>query len=330
MMSEGTTLVFADMLFVETLRRSGYEYDWTKRKIHPLLVATGVVPFDANSREAFLDCFKRLLEANVEYCLTGRADKFLELIRANNALDTEPDSAGAFTGCSALDNFKEKYMPFFVEDYRWTSANYANMEKDAEQYRAWWSLVEPLVSVLGIGGITQSGIGLETVEQFMAAIGVDGDTILPSTELIQRVFDRVFATRIQPIFEGKEALPLASTAACRTQAFIRYMVGQCIIFVKFPFLSESGAYAQKIISFLTEKVRNEGLEAISESDVVAVRGMYNLYLSILVEKSLLTTDDAENFAEICPLFEPVYVSYDQDLSFYQQLDDVQRKILVET
>ena len=32
---------FADMLFVETLRLSGYSYDWSKRKIHPLFQATG-------------------------------------------------------------------------------------------------------------------------------------------------------------------------------------------------------------------------------------------------------------------------------------------------
>ena len=49
MMSEATTMVFADMLFVETLRLSGYSYDWSKRKIHPLLVETGVKPFEGSS-----------------------------------------------------------------------------------------------------------------------------------------------------------------------------------------------------------------------------------------------------------------------------------------
>ena len=32
---------FADMLFVETLRLSGYSYEWSKRKIHPLFQETG-------------------------------------------------------------------------------------------------------------------------------------------------------------------------------------------------------------------------------------------------------------------------------------------------
>ena len=36
MLSEAVTMVFADMLFVETLRLSGHEYDYSKRHIHPL------------------------------------------------------------------------------------------------------------------------------------------------------------------------------------------------------------------------------------------------------------------------------------------------------
>eukprot|EP00929_Paragymnodinium_shiwhaense_P119186 TRINITY_DN91065_c0_g1_i1.p1 TRINITY_DN91065_c0_g1~~TRINITY_DN91065_c0_g1_i1.p1 ORF type:complete len:688 (-),score=93.31 TRINITY_DN91065_c0_g1_i1:268-2331(-) len=325
MMSEATTLVFADMLFVETLRRSGYEYDWTKRKIHPLFLATGVDPFAAGlSRQEFLAKFRILLEANVEYCLTGKSDKWLELIRSNKALDTEPDASGAFTGCKALNDFKEKYMPFFVEDYRWTSANYTNMEKNAKQYAEWWKLVEPMITAMGLGGLTQSGIGLETVDQFMEAIGVSPDSGISSSDLIWKIFDRVFSTRLQPIFEGKEPLSLNSAGSRRTQAFVRYMVGQCIIFTKFPFLEASKDYANKIVTFLTKKI---GREDLTEQDVAAVRGLYNMYLRTLVQKSLISTDDASNYAEICPLFDPVYVFYDENKAFYQQLAEVQKTIL---
>jgi hypothetical protein len=89
MCSEATTLVFADMLFVETLRLSlgdGY-YDWKRRRIHPLFKATGVDPFDlgggGGSRSHFYGEFRRLLLANVHYCLLGDDSAWTALIDAN-------------------------------------------------------------------------------------------------------------------------------------------------------------------------------------------------------------------------------------------------------
>ena len=173
MMSEATTLVFADMLFVETLRKSGYQYDWSKRKIHPLFLDTGLQPFvvgaDNNSDNsantantttsdthpdsttgvststtniaASASCFKKLLQANVEYCLLGNDKGWKQLIcdhhrEGENSVKEEDDEAN--NKYASLTNFKTKYMPFFVEDYRWTSANYDNMSKSPDVYHRWW------------------------------------------------------------------------------------------------------------------------------------------------------------------------------------------------
>ena len=48
---------------------------------------------------------------------------------------------------------------------------------------------------------------------------------------------------------------------------------------------------------------------------------------VLLRKALITPDDYENWRQICPLFEPVYVFYDENKAFYQELADVQREIL---
>ena len=55
MISEATTLVFADMLFVETPGRcdADYEHNWAKRRIHPLFAATGVDPFSTGRDDFF-------------------------------------------------------------------------------------------------------------------------------------------------------------------------------------------------------------------------------------------------------------------------------------
>jgi len=332
MMSEAVSCVLADMLFVETLRRSGHEYDWTLRKIHPLYEATGVRPLEAESGEAFLDGLRVLLEANVDYCLKGDTTRYMELIRANGALDAKPDSEGNFTACLALDGFKEKYMPFFVEDYRWTNRNFSDMEGRASQHRAWWELVQPLAVASGFAASAsrsrprRSAIGLETVEEFMAAIKVGGNDAISSDDLIRRVFDRVFETRIRPVFLGKEQ-KLASEKSRRTQAFVRYVLGQCIIFPRFPFVPESEEYARRIVGLLCERLEAAGDEAVGDEEVAAVRRTYREYLGTLAERNLITPDDVANFSEICPLFGPSFAFYDESKAFYQQLEEVQREIL---
>jgi hypothetical protein len=42
---------------------------------------------------------------------------------------------------------------------------------------------------------------------------------------------------------------------------------------------------------------------------------------------LITSDDMVNYCEVCPLFKPSYVSYDKDETLYEQLADVQKRIL---
>ncbi|CAE6909388.1 unnamed protein product [Symbiodinium natans] len=313
MMSEATTMVFADMLFVETLRLAGYSYDWAKRKIHPLFEATGLKPF-GGSRPGFFAEVRKLLEANVEYCLLGSTAKYQALIEAARG---QPLGGS----CEVLEEFKAKYMPFFVEDYRWTSANYHNMAKRAEEYRRWWALAAPVVAAGGLDTMKE-GVGLETVDQHMAAIGVCDATEVPPKELIQRIFDRVFDTRIKPIFEVQEQYQMAPEHIRLKNAFIRYLVGQMIIFARYDFLEESHRYAAKLTQFVRQNA-----ESFTEEKVEAARGLYAQFLRILMQKSLITPDDYEVYQQICPLFDPVYVFYDEKKDFYAQLAEVQKEIL---
>ena len=42
-------------------------------------------------------------------------------------------------------------MPFFVEDFRWTSQNYASMSGKSVEMHRWWLLAEPIREILGQG-----------------------------------------------------------------------------------------------------------------------------------------------------------------------------------
>ncbi len=58
---------------------------------------------------------KKIIQANVSYVLKGDDGPYIKLLKENGK------------DLKSLEEFKEKYQPFFVEDYRWTENNYNNM-----------------------------------------------------------------------------------------------------------------------------------------------------------------------------------------------------------
>src|SRR5690606_33898717 len=66
MMSEAFTLVLADMVFVDALRAAGLEYDWARRRIHPLFASLGV-----GAAAVDLSRLRPVLWANARFCLAG-------------------------------------------------------------------------------------------------------------------------------------------------------------------------------------------------------------------------------------------------------------------
>jgi len=318
MLSEAITLVFADMLFVEHLRRSGVEYDWSKRKIWPLFRHCGLDPFaegSTGSTEHFLSVFRALLEANVSYCLLGDDSRYRELLKD----ELEPE---------CLKDFKEKYMPFFVEDFRWTSQNYRSMAARGAELRRWWSLAEPIRELLQQG--PQGGAMAEellTVEEFATRLGCHGPETTETSSgaaLVWSAFRDVFARRIAPIFQQQQERSCAETLF---RAFGRYMMGQCILLARFNFLPESTSCHEEILGVLQE-ARDAGGQ-LTEAQMLKARGCFENYVDLLLERQLITLDDAATFKEVCPLFEPCFAAYDEPLEHYQQLKRVSQEILGE-
>jgi hypothetical protein len=95
MISEATTMMYADVLFTHALKQNNVEYDFIARKIYPLYT-TSNLDFD---RDGILETLEKLVRANVDLALKGDDSKFREL----------------GTSEKALSEFKEKFCPFFVE-----------------------------------------------------------------------------------------------------------------------------------------------------------------------------------------------------------------------
>ena len=121
-------------VFVDSLYQSGIEYDYAKRRIFPLLQDAGL---DLTDPATFPDVVRRLLRANVSYCLHGddsvcvhrhvavAAAVVRDLYSCCGSCGGVPRSyrelvaANGVDSMASLESFQEKYAPFFVEDYRY-------------------------------------------------------------------------------------------------------------------------------------------------------------------------------------------------------------------
>lgn len=286
MISEAVTLVLADMVFVDALRRAGVDYDWTRRHAHPLLVATGIDFADPDRQMRDLEA---LLAANVAYCCKGDDSRWRALLARAGASD------------AALVDYQQKYAPYFVEDFRWTARNWETMVGRAEEFARWWQDTAPLRGL--------ADLGLETVEDFAAALDREGG----EGDLIDRVFARVLRTRLAPALRGEVAT--ATPDERRERAFLRYMIGQFGVFARFDDVPEAGLVRDRLVGFLAGHRGRLGLPEIARA-----RAFYERFVDGLAERHLATLDDAATWREVFALVEPFYVFYDGPEGSYEPLD----------
>ncbi len=285
MISEAVTIMLADGVFVDILRRSGVDYDFTTRKIYPLVVATGL---EFNNRESFLSNLRTLMKASVDYTVKGDDSAFLRLI------------AGGDTSC--LEDYKAKFLPFFVSDFEWTAHNYENMVSRAEEMRKWWELSKPVRDLLDLP--------LESIDEFIGAMQAKSEIVHTHTDMpddvsgvVDLVFDTIFDRSIAPVF-GREIV-LKDAALRSRRGFLRYIIGQMGVYARFSSFSENAVHFDEIIELLME-----GRDG-SPISISAVRASYEKYVDLLATNNLISSDDAHNYRDIYPLFEPFYVSYDK-------------------
>lgn len=194
MMSEAFTLVLADMLFVDGLIKAGFDYDFAKRRIHPLyadLCRQGPPDLEA------------LLWASVRLCLAGDEAPYRAL--------------GA--GDEALAAFRAKYDAFFVRDYEWTLHNAEILAQPRKQaaVRQWFESFAPVLS--------QLQPALQTTASFEAGLP-------PATApgFFEAVLKRVFAAMSAQLSAAMTAPARPDPESARLRAFRKYMAGQSFMY----------------------------------------------------------------------------------------------------
>lgn len=159
MMSEGVSLVLADMLFADALACDPAHagYDFGARRIHPLYRA-----IDPARRSDV----RWLLRQVVGFVLRG-------------------DPGDLPTDTEAWRSFSAKYTKFFVADFQWTRMNWENLVARAAMVRSWIDLV---------GADAFQAQGVWFLDRVVEEVG-RGRALV---DLEERLFDVVWERRIAP------------------------------------------------------------------------------------------------------------------------------------
>lgn len=273
LMSEAITLVSADMFFVNSLLRSGFEYKTiNERKIYPLFES---MHLDFDNQETFFD----LLRANMIFCMLGDTTEFEKF---------QPDP-------NTLNDFKNKYEKFFIQDFDWTRHNFHDMKSHAQDFEKWWEGVK-----LWSPQYSTNSSPMVTITDFKQMFP-DIEPLIENKQYKDAclvIFDKILTMYVKPAFTDENKLLPFEIRYDRM--FRRYMMGQAHIFYQYP--------DDSIFQYINGRMRDPTPISIDEG--TTIRNFYNEYLQDLLRLSLITSDDYHTYSEIYPLFEPMILSYD--------------------
>lgn len=214
-MGEALTLVLADMIFVDNMRRNGIEYDFSKRLIYPLYQSMEVGTSLADLRA--------IVKAMALYAVRGDDHLLRALLKPGEEAE------------KALEAFKGKYGRFFEEDLRWTEHNFDQFASQTDYINRW------LDDVVGRDNLAANG--LETITSF--ALGLDDRS--GEKDLFDAIFELVF----DRIVTRNATTAADCTASVSTSnAFKRYMIGQLSIFARFADVLDAPAIRNKLMSMV--------------------------------------------------------------------------------
>lgn len=271
MMSEAFSLVYADMLYVDCLKNNNINYDYSKRKIYPIYS-------DSLKNNISL---KELLLANAKYVIFGDDTNYKKFVSKDN-----------------LKEFKTKYSPFFVEDFKWTNKNWENIKYQNldKWYKDFFSdnLLE----------------NTYTINQMENLLNIKDDN---NEEIFEKVFNyyyEVFTNK-----EVKKENPLKNS-------FKRYLVGQAALFSKYSFNTKVKYYYAK-----TKSIINDISNNITIEDIKRYKSLIQTFINNMANDNLISIEDAFTYSEVYPIFKPFYVFYDEDKKYYKSLEEISNIVL---
>ena len=315
MMSEAFTMCMADMAFVDTLVQSGVSYDYGKRKIYNLFADLKLNLTLSGDKQTYFTNLKKIIWANYKFCLFGDDQPYIDLlIEAGNNEECAKNMP-------SLIEFKKKYVPFFVSDYKWTEANYNNMVNKSDELRMWYDNNKDIIESLENLNTIDDIINILQLNLLESSIDQSDQS---NQTLYDTLFNYVFDNIVVKLYDD---IVIDDIQIRKTKAFKRYMVGQSAIFFKFYFVREF-CTTSNIIEFHHKIKMFLEKDILSDEEIIATRNYYDEYLNILTKKNLISEDDCITYREVYPIFDPMYLSYDIDIN--ETIESVAKKVFDES
>jgi hypothetical protein len=279
LISECVTLVLADMMFVNSLFESGLDYQTVgQRKIYPIMQAI------KKKHSNPISIIYYILKGSYEYCFYQDTFQWKQLMYPEDS--------------KCLDEFSKKFDTFFIADFAWSNDNYNDMTKHSNEFKIWWESVKHWRNY----GVN---LELESITEF-----IDNNELhiqySNNKELFDKIFNCIFKKYIEPLFVTRMKFDTIENQ--RQNAFIRYMMGQSLIFFKEGEHYGIGQFNFETINRTMEYIRNKNDFSILQ--INRIRDFYNLFLKELQKNNVITPDDEIIFSQVYPIFRPNYVNYD--------------------
>jgi hypothetical protein len=280
-LTECVTLVVGDMLYVHHAQMDGVEYKTVEdRKIYPIF------------REVFgdrvdINILPKLIFASIDFGMRGSCEEFMNLFRKYNPKgDVEKFKV-------SLDNFKNKYAAYLVQDLKWTQKNVEELEQRSGEFRYWWDSIVPRHIA--------DGLGWETVEGVFAQRPKDMD--LFSHVDIFNYMGKMCVKKIKKAMSGEATAPKSA----KVMRFTRWALGQLLFFSRYRWVPLVRGWQDSFVS-LVEKIWMEGTDDLMD----LFRTRWEWLLRQCVSQSVLTSEDADLFGEVFPIIDPRFIGYDYE------------------
>lgn len=269
MMSEAFTLTLADMLFIHILKKSGINYDFEKRLIYPI--------FEKNSFDITIENLpkiKVILKAVYQFALQGQEQPLIEISEKKDA----------------FLKFKEKYQPFFREDYIWTNENCNHLSKDNNNFKQWLLMVNE-------NEINSISTTTNLKEKY---------NLKETDNLFEIIFEHFFSILEKTISDNKQYNNLEALK----KSFLRYISGQLMVFQKYS-SNHNEIFLENLFISINKIKSSKNVEDVHAliNDTLKI---YNMYLGYLLKMELITEYKKEQYKNIFPLFDPFYVFYSRE------------------
>lgn len=290
MMSEAMTMIMADMLYADSLIKTGVDIKQVDTRIYPLFQALNLPEVKEENK---FEIIVSLLKANTAYAIMGDDSLWKAMLKPGQE--------------EKLEAFKNHFSKFFIGDHTWTHANYENMAKMSGHYKTW-------ITMVGREQFERAGVTLLT--EMVGRVGKRGCNLNNFSDVVQHTFDEIIETCIKPVFTKPEQR--ISDEKRISNAFYRYMIGQTSFYAKYKDLDGMQERGAVLIKRLAET------KHFNSSRRQELRDQYKKDVYYAWGKQVITTAMVTNICQLHPIFPPVYISYARPA--YSSIAEAQEKL----